>query len=458
MKHLSGAIIIRFAICLFLMTTASFAQKTLILDFKTKTFNNLKEIDALKEGDTYQLQIININTFLYNISVQTRDTITQRELKFPGFGSFDLSPINAITGNLSPLKTFIPEISLTQPKGIRVPSIRESINDEQINIKNAKIYLELVKTHIDLLFFTAKKFILSALVEDTATGMYKKLGGNAFSIDTFIHDIDSIRLSLAERQKWTVDRYTRYTKIAEIYQDSIKNVPEIKKGDAEIKTAYEELIKTIGVALASVDADKCMDNLTKIIDAENNRKYEYVSLPFQLKGDQIKMHITIAPREKTSSLQAYSTDFVFPREKNWFIGVGSSFYISSLHDDAYSTVTISTDTSYKVIKENPGSLEIGMQAMMMIGFCPSDWGYAYASFGPGISISNKVKPRLLLGAGYAFGKRNLITVGANLIVGAVDRKSEAIQLDTRYDQKPDQITVSRIEYGVSITVGYVFNL
>jgi hypothetical protein len=195
-----------------------------------------------------------------------------------------------------------------------------------------------------------------------------------------------------------------------------------------------------------------------MIDAENCRKREYVSLPFQLMGDQTKMHITIEPREKTSSLQAYSTDFVFPQEKNWFMGVGSSFYVSFLHDDAYSTVTILTDTSYRVIKENPGSLEIGMQAMMMIGFCSSNWGYWYASFGPGISISNKVKPRLLAGGGYAFGKRNLFTVGVNFIVGAVDRKSEVIQLDTRYAQKPDQITVSRIEYGLCLTVGYVFNL
>jgi hypothetical protein len=103
-------------------------------------------------------------------------------------------------------------------------------------------------------------------------------------------------------------------------------------------------------------------------------------------------------------------------------------------------------------------VEFGLQAMMMMGFCSSDEGYWFGSFGPGISIAKSVKPRLLFGFGYAFGKRNMLTVGLNVIIGSVDRISNVYDVNTTYKQKPEQITVSQTEYGIGLTIGYVFNL
>jgi hypothetical protein len=423
------------------------------------------------------LHITNINTFLYSISIQTRDTITERELKLPGYSFFDIPSIQTAASGLSPLELLKgspifrigkpdkmgrrPKVDTTYeltPSQKRENEVRKLMDSEKVKLETTEKNLNVVKNQIDSLFFKTKIFMLSPYIEDASASMFNTFGWKEFSTEIFIRDIDEIHLSLVQTKKEIVNDSIFYSEYTKGYRDVIAHSSKIKIRDTEIKQIYNQLINHVGEVLDSINITKYAGLLKDMIEAENNRKHEYVSLPFQLTGDQTKMHITIEPRGEKSSLQTYSTDYVFPRAKNWFMGVGSSFYVSFLHDDAYSTVTISTDTSYKVIKENPGTVEIGMQAMMIIGFCPSDLGYFFASFGPGISISNKVKPRLLLGGGYAFGKRNLITIGVNLIVGAVDRKSEVIQLDTRYVQKPDQITVSRIEYGVSLTVGYVFNL
>jgi hypothetical protein len=341
----------------------------------------------------------------------------------------------------------------------RIEAVKERIDAEHQQLQNNVDDLEIVKTRIDSLSFAVKKFMLSALVEDASDTIFNKLGGKTYSIDRLLQSMDEIRSSLAQEQKSVIDNFAQYLDDLADYQDIINASAEIKNADGKVKTIYELLKKTIDEALALLDASKCEDMLKKMIMVENTRKREYVSLPFQLTGDQTKMHITIMPRDSGSYLQTYSTDYVFPWGKNWFVGAGYSFYVSTLYDEAYSTVTtISTDTSYKVIRENPGNFEIGLQAMMIFGFCQSDFGYCYLSFGPAISISNKIKPRLLIGAGYALGSKNLFTIGLNLIGGEVDRKSEAIQLDTKYARKPEQIAVSRMEYGLAITVGYVFNL
>lgn len=478
MKHYTVSKSICLAICLFLIGISAFAQKKIVLDFATKKITAFEVKDTLRGGDMYQLQIKNINTFLYKIAIQTKDTITEHQLKFPGFGSLNPDSMKTLTATLSSLSLLSsvapvygqqkmlgedenvrPTKTKKEIEAARIEAVKERIDAEHRQLQNNVDDLEIVKTRIDSQSFAVKKFMLSALVEDTSNTIFNKLGGKTYSIDRVLRSMDDIRSSLAQEQKSVIDNYAQYLDDLADYQDIINASAEIKNADGKVKTIYDLLKKTIGDALALVDASICEDVLKKMVVVENNRKREYLSLPFQLTGDQTRMHITIMPRDSGSYLQTYCTDYVFPWAKNWFVGVGSSFYVSFLHDEAYSTVTtISTDTSYKVIQENPGYIEIGMQAMMMFGFCQSDYGYCYLSFGPAISISNKIKPRLLIGAGYALGTKNLFTIGLNLIGGEVDRKSEAIQLDTKYARKPEQISVSRMDYGIAFTVGYVFNL
>jgi hypothetical protein len=459
-------------LCIVLMCANCCAQDTISLDFKTKRFTNTHVFDNIQEGDFYQLKITNINTNLYKVSIQTNDTTIEHQLAFPEFGLLKFDSIQALLSNLTSLSTELPTISkawsstsmtastpqqTTKPTKIkedaRIKKIKQAIQDERTLLQSKSDTMEIVKIRLDSLSLAVKKYILfTSLSEDRDTTF-----GEKYSIAKLFQKLDSLQSLLIQEKKNVLNTFTLY--LNSFDQSIVDSSIEIKNAYNAATAINSQLNTKIDTILTMIETVQSEDMIRKMIMLENTKSHEYVSFPFQLKGNKAKLHLMIEPRDKESVLSTYTVDYVLPSKTSWFAGVGSSFYISTLTDDAYSTTTVvSTDTTYKIIQEQPGSIEIGLQAMMIIGFCHSNTGYWYGSFGPALSITKTIKPRFLLGAGYAFGKRNLFTVGLNAVIGSVDRLSEGYDVNKSYGQPPTQITVSRTEIGLSLTVGYVFNL
>src|ERR1700749_184025 len=76
---------------------------TVTFDFKTKQFTDdgLLKLQALKQGDKFQIKIVNINTNLYKVSVNRTDTGTTAALAVPAFSGFSLSDLTTLVGSLT---------------------------------------------------------------------------------------------------------------------------------------------------------------------------------------------------------------------------------------------------------------------------------------------------------------------------------------------------------------------
>jgi len=80
----------------------------------------------------------------------------------------------------------------------------------------------------------------------------------------------------------------------------------------------------------------------------------------------------------------------------------------------------------------------------------------HGSIGPAFSISNKVKPRLAIGGGLSFGKKQMLTIDVLGLGGYVNRKSEGYSTKDSYSAEPGQIVVSKLNFGWGISIGYIY--
>ncbi len=293
-------------------------------------------------------------------------------------------------------------------------------------------------------------------------------------------DLENVRDRLDSNMMKVMKSYNEYlgfiTKFK--YKDYINEngkYKELALENKNILNTYEKLNKTIDTALFSVNAENSYKLLRSLIYRENNSGNNYTSLPFRLFGDIGTLDINIVPRDSNAPLQEYSTVIKFPDliNRSPVFGINTSFYFSGLHEETFSIITsqklvprydsagsfLKNDTlnNYKVVQNNSGDNEIGIQALLSIG-----WKLTYnfglnIMFGPSININTKVRPRISAGAGIFYGKRNIITASGGWIGGNVDVLNEGIDLNSEgYSIKPEQLTNSKFRTSWFFSLGYTF--
>ncbi len=107
--------------------------KTLEIDFKTGEITPNPNTIELKEGDLYRIKVKNINTYLYKISVNTKDTILENAIDFPSISALG---IESVSGLLSGIKG----IGLPFPLPLKI-NVSEEI-DSALNEINPSIATE----------------------------------------------------------------------------------------------------------------------------------------------------------------------------------------------------------------------------------------------------------------------------------------------------------------------------
>jgi hypothetical protein len=479
------------------------------LDFKTKRFNDIEKLEYLKKGDFYQLQIDGINLNLYKVIINVKDTIVTSNLTFPTFdlaslggigdllAKIDFSAIstsNFTSGSsanktaqeiLSDKKLSLGKQSFSleeiSNKGFKELSTAWNPNDAQaikelfekrINkgkkeIQKSDNLLNSYRHKIDEVQLSIQYKIFSYLVLNNPNPLFQGLSVN-LKIDSILKQIDTLRkeikyLSISiMKQQSEYSEFTSTENIIKVLKDE-KN-KDLIEADKKLAEAFVVSLNNAEKLYDGISSEKVSGWIKEIIYKENNSNSSYTSLPQQLKEDQTKFNIQIIPAKEEYGLPTYKTEIQFPHLKKFYVGIGMSFFYAGLRNDAFSTkATVVNDsiTNYQIIDEKVKRGELGLATLIHFGWRPyydkeRDWLGVNLVTGPALSFSNNAKPRIILGAGVAFGRENMLTINGILIGGFVERKSKVYNPGETYSISPDKVTVSKLAGSFGISFGYIY--
>ena len=462
------------------------APAELEFNFETKRFTDSDKLKNLKRGDWYCLKITNINMNLYKISADKSDSIIKSDLKTPGFDLFNVDVLTKIAGGLSSFGTsasllinnamdardmnlviesdFLDAAKFSSEilPGANGDIIKTRMNEEKKVIEGFLDRLTAIKTEIDGINYNVAKYLLASKVESNTSANYTTLQNSKFDFAAALTKIEDLRKRIRDAIDESGKKKSDYMAFYENNKAKIDGDPSYKENDGKIKDAYSAINKSGEEAMASISADKANQLLSAIVLQDNNKAFTYTSFPQQFNGDAGSLKITIAPRSEDLKLQTYSTEIKFPKASVNYAGLGLSFYGSGLFDEAYSVKITKVDTIVydSLVSEDPEQMEFGTAIILRYGWKLGQRSPVglHLSFGPALSLTNKVKARIVFGGGVALGTRNMLVLDGGLIGGYVDRLSKAYEnyKTENYFEKPTQATVPVLKTSWFISLGYMY--
>ena len=483
----------------------SSAQKKIIVDFQNRLILNPDILNDLKRGAFYVVEVDSINLNLFRVTVGKTDTTTARALPAITFSTLGIADVTSIVNALSPTGGIVSSLA----KQLDLRSQREQVRFSE----NARIFLTQIKS-TDSTAAPVKK-----IVDEEKANTKKEINAVSSYVDSQQVFVRASCDSLRQIQESVQDLIFRYNKVAVASTLDFPQRNAIKLNKLSIGKLYDQLghssgrldtlywrirreeisyekrmnpyladlktktiFKTLSQAHDSVV--RASDNLTKLVSAArdtllSNNTLTYVktlatlsssggttfkSLPLQFNGDAQTINISISPQLNSSSLQSYTTQIIFPSQKDEFWGVSSGFYFGCMKNNAFSfkqTVNSGADTVFVLQDEKAAYVEFGLNAMLRYGHTlfGSDSWYLQAGIGPGLAISDKVRPRMLLGIGLAYGSKEhkLLLDFAGEVFGFSNYLSNTYAVGEEFKTAPTGgVTVSKMRNALSVSLSYLF--
>lgn len=483
-----------------LLLGAATTQAQVTLDFSTK---KITQTGSFRRGDDYQVVIDNINPLLYKISIAARDTSTAVGLTPPTFGSLGLTELSTLASAIGSLGGVVaapggaanslfkagpgpgyaaPDLAdpaeyvrrfdeadypATFARLVRKdfgpsPTARQTeiiaallVLSYQMKLQDYQAQLVDQKNTVEKLLAAANTYTTEALYADgPGTGLTKT------KLQQLNTDITTVRNAMIATEQRALRAFQNYTLLSSRYAALFAT--KLKSDDEKLKLIQQELAKTFEAAKATVSAENVRKINEALVVILNNASRTYTSLPIQFTKDQSQLKISIVPRDEKSMLQAYSTTLLFPLNTTNFWGVSSGLYASGLHNEAFSVRTLldseqDTIPQYGLVQEKPGKAEFGVSAMVRYGWHKPTWPVGFQlGFGPGVVITDKIRPRMMAGIGPVFGQNHKLLVDVGLVAGYVDRRSTAYAQDGPYFAKPEQVTVPQLKVNGYFALHYLF--
>jgi hypothetical protein len=451
--------------------------KVLSIDMANPTeWKGLEDLEDLKKGDFYSIKIENINLNIWKVQISKTDSIIKVDVPFPSFDLINLGGIGEMLENLnlstisqlnqSPIASFNSADNAIIKKEVDLAKrINDTIQKNKLLIERKVALINGYQKQIDEMVLNLNKKILWYEVDNNrVSALFNLVINPLLPTNILIDSVNDLR-QIIKLESDTLFRlkqnYLLFGEDNEVkkFLNSESN-KEYKESYDLITDAYSELITLVDKIYEGINAEKLMIWLAKIVEKENNRNTTFMSFPQQFNGDITTLKVTVKPHKPESNLPAFETEIKFPVKKRYFLGFGSSFYISSLYNQSFSVKadTSNSSTNYRIVDESPIKAEIGISALIHGGsYFKNHPNIAYHfTLGPGIGISNKVQPRLSFGGGFSFGNKNMFSVDLLGVSGFVQKKSRAFSLDDTYSVKPEQITVSKLSFGIGVAIGYVY--
>lgn len=465
----------KFLFLLLLVASFGYSQEVINIDFKTKKKPDLTEAEKLSEGDFYLIKVDNINPNRYKISLNTEDITITSPLSTPTFKDISLdgltkltSAFNVSTNLVQPIKaletsvTFVADFNgvlASFPKIKSVDPIKSKISTFSNNTKNYSETLSSTKKKYDNIKMEFYKFRIDKYKAENTN--------NNYDVDKAFNNFEDIRGSfgnLKEEIFKSQNEFETFIKATDVIAYlSVPSNKEDKDKVEKISAFYKEINIKINEFIEAVSAENVDKALKSIVFLSNETSF--TTLPIQFKKDQAKVTLTFTPVEDAKNyLQTESMILYFPAVVKDYWSIGTSFYYAfNMRNERFSTIGITDandDTTYTIKQEEDVKQEFGMALLMRYGWkdkCTKSLGYHF-SFGPGIAIEKDIKPRLLLGGGFSFGKKHSITLDAGFLAGYVNRKSSIVDFSQTYTVKPENLTVTKLDYSPYLSLGYMYKL
>jgi hypothetical protein len=303
-------------------------------------------------------------------------------------------------------------------------------------------------------FFLASQRLLNEQLEAVTT-----IFGPGITPSALLQEVTKYRTSLDSLSRAVKSASDQFIAAGEPYKAIIEAEPNLKALNEQIKKSFSEFEPAIVAVKDPIQAANATRLFKSLAPGINNSSRTFVSLPLQFTKEESRLEINIQPRsDSTTLLQSYNTVLVFPTATHdQFWGISSGFYLSTPANESYSTIAnIAADTTYSIVKEKPGKMEFGFNTMMRFGSRISTNVYWQAGIGPGVSVSDKVRPRMLIGTGLAFGQKHSILLDIGAVFGYYNVKSKAFENTDGYATEPKNITVSQIKTGAYFSISYLF--
>jgi hypothetical protein len=96
----------------------------------------------------------------------------------------------------------------------------------------------------------------------------------------------------------------------------------------------------------------------------------------------------------------------------------------------------------------------------MVKYCTQlskDYTYWQIGAGPGVTITDKVRARLMIGTGLAFGRNHTVLIDAGYIAGYTEQLSAIYQNNLNPAVAPGSVTVSKLSSGFYFSLAYLFH-
>jgi hypothetical protein len=461
-----------------------------LVKFNFKNPNKIKIPSEIKEGDFYRILIKDINLNRYFISLKASDTVYSKPIEFPTFGSIDLSGLTNLASSItSTVVALVPEATDSIVELEKAKSYDNSFlankarifNDiyqiQDLAIKKQETEADKIKKQIAIndlrsLEFSGILKTIKLAIDDKAfeymeIRVLRKTPENDPSKSiNFKNDFkffESLRSNLVTlkneidlAKKSSVNFFENTPKIKTFLADP-KNI-ELKDKFTKSENQISLALKKANTIKDIVSSEKIEQMMVSIMNLY--QKNEYKSLPIQFNGEEATVELFFIPKDSSSQLQKYSLMPIrFPR-KNTYWSVGSSMYYSNLKSDrvGYKTIRVNDSVSYgKLSMEQATTGELGTALLLRGGRkFNGKWGY-HLTVGTGVSISENVLPRALVGGGLSFGKKHNFTLDLGLIFGNVKEVSKSTDFSLEYTERPE-VLINQLKTSYFVGIGYSYNL
>lgn len=450
------------------------------------------QITKIKPGAIYQVQVTGVNLNLYKVTLDKADSSVTSALSFPTFASLPIDGLKTAMAELSAfggiisvfpkeMQDIITDDTLRSgtltlksvlwhrviekikaaptkptPKELAMLIMRGSF--DQLTLYNA--ILQTTKNEIDA---TVLNFYTLYLSGQTVTSVFN----NVATPTQLLFQITGHQQTIGELQTRISKGFESYQKQIKTYQAEVADDKDLKALDEKIRNAYTEFNSAIEKVQAPVTAANVIKLWNLVLPVINNNSFNntYTSIPQQFSKEKSIINIEVKPWHDSLRLSSYKTRLEFPiNNDKVFWGISSGFYFGTKANEYYSTKTSivgapPTDTTYSIIKEDPGKGEIGFNTMLRWGTrLTKKWDHTFFQFGigPGVSVSDKIRPRMLLGIGLAFGDKHKFVFDYGYMLGYYDVKSKVYELATEYQANPATVTVSQLKTSCYFSVSYLF--
>ncbi|MEO6252732.1 MAG: hypothetical protein ABIO79_05475 [Ferruginibacter sp.] len=486
--------------------------KSIAIDFKSKNIASKSVMRSVKKGDYVRVKVMNYNPMLYKVIINGTDS----SVTTPVDGSiltslFDPTGLTSIASTLIDKTGTVPIASdavkilydredkefaddgVTPIKKKCNPSRRicpivetecptkDSLDKKRkpIKVVDKDKCLEIFYTKVSTLILlettdivTLKKAIDKKLYEairkfSVQSELYPDCNSfkNAVTKDILSKlesEIEGFADVLNSRiEKMNID-LNDYARAIAPYKQVIEKNNSLVINDSLVKKFYAEALTVLSKYRGEVGYDKLAALMSKL---EVLKLYSscYVSLPMYVAQDVKKIDVQLIARVDSIGLPNYNTTLFLPpvQQKVW--GVSSGLFVTCLKNEAYGLRTFTrttggvTDTLHVIESEKGDNVQIGANALAYMGWrIGSGANYLGASFGAGLSLESKPKPRVLFGISFITGEKNRIMVSIGGVGGYVKQKSSRFNTTTEYSQMPVDYMRDAMDFHGFLSLNYSF--